>query len=129
MSQTLRDMKDNLRRIVDVRVHTKQHPLLITGSAVVVGFVTGAALTPSRRRKQKKRWPSSVAEVHQDRLVPEVEKARKSRLLSTVGAILVGVLKMVVQGMIVSPVSSSDRIETRPPQDADGLVGRENGAA
>jgi len=128
MSQTLRDMKETLKVMGNVNLLAKQHPWVVTGSAVAVGFVTGAALTPSRKKKLKKRGPSSEAELQPDRQGQETVKTRKSFLFSTFGIVLTGILKMVVQGLLAEAVVARNRVENPSPRDPAGDAACKNGS-
>ncbi len=117
MSQTLHDMKETLNGMVDVRSCTKQHPWLVTGSAAAVGFVTGAALTQPRTNSEAEMRPSSQGQ--------ETQRTKKSFLISTLGTVLAGILKTVVEGLLTAAVVANDRVETPSPHDSMGVVASE----
>jgi hypothetical protein len=50
MLQTLDEIKETAIRSADVRSRARQHPWLVTGSALAAGFVASAAFTHARRR-------------------------------------------------------------------------------
>jgi hypothetical protein len=127
MNQTLHDMKKTLAGMVDVSSRTKQHPWIVTGSAVAVGFVTGAALTPSRGANVKKRRSNSKAEFQSGCDGQETATARKSFLFSTLGKGMMGILKAVVEGLLAAALVSKERVEMPPPQNSAGVVAAENG--
>jgi hypothetical protein len=120
MTQTLRDMRETLKGMVNVNTYTRQHPLLVTGSAVVVGFVTGAATSPSRGKKPTKTWPNSVEELQQDRHVQARAGTRKSFLFSTLGTVLMGILKLSIQELLSGPAVVTDRPDARSYGNSDG---------
>ncbi len=124
MSQTLHDMNETLKGMVNVSSCAKQHPWLVTGSAVTVGFVTGAALTSSRRKNIKAPRSNSAAELQPCCKGQETVKTRKSFLFSTLGTVLAGILKTVVQSMLAAAVVAKDRVETHSPHDSAGAAGR-----
>lgn len=128
MSQTLCDMKKTIRAMGDVSSLAKQHPWFATGLAVAVGFVTGAALTPSRGKKLRKRGPNSEAELLANFQGQETVKTRKSFLFSTFGIVLAGILRTVVQGLLAEAVVTKERIETPSPRDTPGDAAPKNGS-
>jgi len=129
MRQTLHDMKVILERVADLRLYARQHPWLVTGSAVAVGFVTGAVLTPSpqktgeqsRAKSEEKRQPSC-----QEREVP---RTKKSFLIATAGTLLAGVVRTVIQNSIAaaSVAKAPPRGENQTPGDSAGTVESERG--
>jgi hypothetical protein len=127
MSQTLHDIKETLKGMFNVSACVKQHPFLITGSAVAVGFVTGAALTPSRGENIKKIRSNSVVELQPSHLGQEPGNARKSFLFSTLGTVLVGILKTVVQGLLATAFVTKEGAEAQSPPDSAGVAAPENG--
>ena len=127
MSQTLHDMKETLKGMVNVSSCAKEHPWLVTGSAVAVGFVTGAALTPSREKNINKPRSNSEAELQPSCEGQDTVKTRKSFLFSALGTVLAGILKTVVQGLLAAALVAKDRVETQSPHDSVGVPASENG--
>jgi ElaB/YqjD/DUF883 family membrane-anchored ribosome-binding protein len=131
MLQTLYDMKETVKRVADLRSCAREHPWLVTGSAVAVGFVTGAVLTPSpqktgepsRAKSEKERQPSC-----QEREDP---RTKKSFLIATAGTLLAGVVRTVVQNSIAAAAvaKAPPRCEDQSPCDSAGTIGSEGGMA
>lgn len=104
MVRTLQDMNATLIQATDVRLLTKRHPWLVTGSAVAAGFVTGTMLTPSARTNIKPTGSNSEARLQpgcEGRATPQ---SKKSTLFSIVGTVLASILHTVVQGSVAAAV-------------------------
>ncbi len=122
MSQTLHDMAATLRGMVHVSGCVQLHPWLVTGSAVAIGCVAGAALTPSRHEKSRSNLETNVDTNCQGR---EPVQARKSFLLSTLGAVLTGILIPLVRGALAEIVVAKDLGETPSPDNSAGVAASE----
>jgi hypothetical protein len=129
MSQTLLDMKETLMRVADLRLIAQQHPWLVTGSAVVVGFVTGAVLTHSPQKKIKKTRANSDAVLEPNCQGQETSRTKKSLLFSTMGRVLATILQTVVQASVAAAVVAKDQppVETPSPHDSTETVAPEIG--
>ena len=111
MLETLRDIKETLKRSADLRSCARQYPWLLTGSAVGIGFVTGVVLTPSpqdtrgplRATSERGRQPSC-----QERNAP---RTRKSFLIATAETLLAGVVRTVVQKSIAAATAAENRAQ------------------
>ena len=121
MAGTLHDMKDTLKRVADVPSYL-QHPWLVLGGAVAVGFVTGAVLTPVPRKTVKLTGPSTEAELQSSCHGQQPRRTKKSILLSTVVTVLAGVLQTVVTRSMATAVAARDQpqVETPSPHDSTG---------
>src|SRR5256885_15314927 len=65
ITATLREMKDDLVKAANVRYVYEQHPWLTTAGAAVAGFVTAAAVVPSKEEsalKKLARWEEALRE-------------------------------------------------------------------
>jgi hypothetical protein len=124
MTGTLHDMKDTLKRVADVPSCVQQHPWLVIGGAVAAGFVTGAVLTPGRRKTVKITEPSREAESQPSCHGQETPRTKKSLLFSTVVTVLAGILQTVVTRSMATAVVAQDQpqIETPSPHDSTGEV-------
>ena len=124
MSGTLHDMKDTLKRVADVPSCAKQHPWLVVGCAVAVGFVTGAVLTPAPRKTVKITGSSTEAESQPSCHGQETPRTKQSLLFSTVVTVLAGILQTVVKSLMAAPVVAQDQpqVETPSPHDSMGEV-------
>jgi len=103
---TVRDMKETVRGMVDVSGCATRHPWIMTGSAVAVGFATGAMLT-SAPRENLEASPSRAG-------------AAKSFLFSTFGLALTAILRSMVQGTVSAIIAGGDEPANEPksPQDS-----------
>jgi hypothetical protein len=119
MTGTLHDMKDTLKRVADVP-SCVQHPWLVIGGAVAVGFVTGAVLTPVPRKTAKLTGPSTEAELQSSCHGQETRRTKKSILLSTVVTVLAGVLQTVVTRSMAAAVVARDQPQVETPHDSTG---------
>ena len=122
MIRSLHDMKETLTKAADVRSIAKQHPWLVMTSAVAAGFVTGAMLTPSPRKKRAKTQANSPRELPptcQGQYAPQTKNAF---LLSTIGTFLASIVQTVVRGWIVAAVVAREQrpIEALSPHDSTG---------
>ena len=122
MTGTLHDMKDTLKRVADVPSCVQQHPWLVIGGAVAVGFITGAVLTAARRKTVKTTEPSREAESQSCCHGPEPRRTKKSLLISTVVTILAGVLQTFVTRSMAAAVVARDesQVETPSPHGSTG---------
>ncbi len=129
MLQTLYDMKDTLERVASLRYCARQHPWLVTGSAVAVGFVTGAVLTPSPQETGEKPRANSEEGRRPSCQEREAPRTKKSFLLATMGTLLAGMVRTVVQNSILAAAvaKAPARAETRSPCDSTGAVESEGG--
>jgi hypothetical protein len=131
MLETLHDMKETLKRVADLRSCAREHPWLVTGSAVAVGFVTGAVLTPSpqktgepsRAKSEEERQPSC-----QEREAP---RTKKSFLIATAETLLASVVRTVVQNSIAAAAvaKAPPQGENQSPCDLTGTVESEGATA
>jgi hypothetical protein len=134
MIHTLRDIKESLGKVADVRVCAQQHPWLVIGSAVAAGFVAGAVVTPAPQRKVKKTRASSHAASQPSCQGQETPRTKKSFLFSTfstAGTFLAGILRTVVEASIAAAVVAKDPPpgETLAPHDATGAGAPESETA
>ena len=111
MLQTLHDMKETVKRVADLRSCARQHPWLVTGSAVAVGFVTGAVLTPSPQETGKQPRAKSEENRQQSCQEREAPRTKKSFLIATAGTLLAGVVRAVIQNSIAAAA-----VAKAPPQ-------------
>jgi hypothetical protein len=114
MTRTLHHMKENLKRVADLRLIAKQHPWLVLGSAVAAGFAAGAALTPAPRKKIKKTRSNSEA-ASEPNCQEEATQTKKSLMFSNMGRVLVGVLQTVLQSSIAAAVLAKDQPPVEEP--------------
>jgi len=124
MTGTLHDMKDTLKRIADVPSCAKQHPWMVVGCAVAVGFVTGAVLTPAPRKTVKLTGPSTEAESQSSCHGQETRRTKKSLLFSTAVTVLAGILQTVVTRWMAAAIVAQDQpqVETLTPHNSTGEV-------
>lgn len=124
MKQTVSDMAKTLMRMVDLRSCTRRHPWLVTGSAVAMGFATGATLAPSQERKFEKLRAKSKAELQQLNNRQEVATATKPFMHTNLGLVLSGLLKALVLKLLAAAVVDREPVQT-PSQDkpAEANVG------
>lgn len=124
MTGTLHDMKDTLKRVADLPSCAKQHPWLVVGSAVAVGFVTGAVLTPAPRKTVKLTGSSTEAESQPSCHGQKTPQTKKSLLFSTVATVLAGILQALVKSVIASAVVAQDQpqVDTLSPRDSTAEV-------
>lgn len=122
MGQTLHDMNESLKRVFGVATFARRHPWYLAGSAVVVGCVTGMVLTRTRRTKSTELQPSLVDEAQPRYQRQTAAQARDSFLSSTVGTVVTGVLRTLVQGLLAAAVVARDRSETPANQDSTDLA-------
>lgn len=118
MIETLRDMKETLKRVADVPATAKQHPWLVVGSALAAGFATGALLTPSPRRRIEKKLSKSETESVSSYQGRETTRTKKSFLFSTLGDAVAGILKMFVQSAIAAATAAATAaavVQDQPP--------------
>src|SRR6185295_15795088 len=92
----------------------KNHPWIMAGSAVAVGFVTGAALTPSRDMVREQPCSNLEAESQANSRVHEMPRTEKSFLSSILGTLLAGIVKTLVEGFIAAAIVTGDPFETKP---------------
>ncbi|HEY3242426.1 MAG TPA: hypothetical protein VGM03_03660 [Phycisphaerae bacterium] len=104
MIHTLGDVQDTLERVADLRSWAKQHPWLFTGSAIAVGFATGALLTPAPPRMSDATPANSEAESQPGCQARDAPQTKKSFLLAAAGTLLAGILQTVVQRSIAAAV-------------------------
>lgn len=127
MIHTMRDIKESLGKVADVRLCAQQHPWLVIGSAVAAGFAAGVVVTPAPRKKMKKTQASSGAASQPSFQGQETRRAKKSFLFSIVGTFLAGILRTVVEASIAAAVVDKDARpeETLAPHDATHMVAPE----
>jgi hypothetical protein len=107
MMQTLTEMKTTVVRVADVRSCAQHHPWLVTGSVVAAGFVTGAAMTHSPRKKV--RTAPLAAETLErpglhDQTPPRTETAS---WLSTVGTALTASVITGLQAALTAAITAA----------------------
>jgi uncharacterized membrane protein YoaK (UPF0700 family) len=124
MTGTLRDMKDTLTRVADVRSCAKQHPWLAVGWAVAAGFVTGAVLTSAQRKTIKTTGASIEAEPQPSCHGQETPRSKNSFLFSTVVTVLSAIFQTVVKSLIAAAVVAKvqPQVETRSPHESTAKV-------
>ncbi len=131
MLRTVHDMKETLARIADLRSCARQHPWLVTGSAVAVGFFAGVVLAPSPQETGEQ--PRATSEVERQPGCREREgpRTKKSFLIATAGTLLAGVVRTVVQNSIAAAAvaKAPPRSESPSPCDSAGTIESEGGMA
>ncbi len=132
IGRKLRDMKETLTKMAGVRSCAARHPWILTGSAVAVGVVAGAMLTPCARRRirrKRKRPSGSAAEAPPARREQEMPRTTKSFLFSTAGTVLAAVLRPLLQSWFASAVAAQGASRGDPPssRDSRGAVVSESG--
>lgn len=120
MAGTVHDIGDTLQRVADVRSCAKRHPWLVVGCAVAAGFVTGALLTPARRKA------TEISEANTETIAaPNCQPTtgtKRSLLFSTGITLLGSILQTVVTSVISAAVAGPDQPqgETRSPDESTG---------
>jgi hypothetical protein len=125
MAQTIREMRDTLVKLADVRLTTRQHPWLMTGLAASLGIVVGAALAERSASRQSE---SNEAEPARECSGTNAKARRRTQgtataslalltsaasfALASLGTVFTGVLKGVLQSSITAAMAP-------PPEPAD----------
>jgi ElaB/YqjD/DUF883 family membrane-anchored ribosome-binding protein len=121
MIQTVHEMKRTLARAADVRTCARQHPWIATGSAVAAGFVVGAILPTLRPTSDEKSAKTTDADVAVDSTGHGPERAKSGLLLATLGTVLAGLAKTLLQEFITAAVvaTEGDQVKVEPPTPSD----------
>ena len=128
--QVLHEVKETLKRVADLRSCARRHPWLVTGSAVAVGFVAGAALTPSPQERGEQSRPKSEEGRQPSPQEREAPRTKKSFLIATAATLLGGVVSKVLQGSIAAAAAAPapPRSENQSSCDSMGTVESEDRA-
>ena len=108
LAQAFQDMDRTLRLVDDVRSCTKRHPWLVTGSAVVAGFVAGVVLTPSARAGIDHRESKPEPPLHSEVEKRESPRAEASDLFSIARTTLASILQSVVHSAMAAVVATPE---------------------
>jgi hypothetical protein len=132
IGRTLGDMKETLTEMAGVRSCAARHPWILTGSAVAVGVVVGAVLTPSARQRIR-RTPKASSDPAAEAPPPRREQATpgktKSFLFSITATVLAAALQPLVQSWFAPAVAAERESLSDPPASCDSAdaVGPESG--
>jgi len=126
------DMKETLTKMAGVRSCAARHPWILIGSAVAAGVVAGAMLTPSARKRirRKRKTPSgSAAEAPPVPREQETPRTTKSLLFSIAGTVVAAVLQPLLQSWFAPPVAAQGESRGDPSSSPDsaGAVVSESG--
>ena len=134
MKQTLHEMRESAMRVADVRSCARQHPWLVTGSAVAAGFVVGAVWShaPRKQVRRTQLHSESIGAATDHEHVPS--RSETPTWLSTVGKALTAAVVTVLQGALTAAAVSlfSGDVtadETLPSEGAAPRGELENGTA
>jgi ElaB/YqjD/DUF883 family membrane-anchored ribosome-binding protein len=117
ISAVLTDMKRAVAQGVDVREWTRQHPLIMAGTATVAGFVAGMLVTPSKKETFKdffgdkweafkeKMTPPATAAATVGNPPPAAPQGEPSSILGTIIKQAIQVLGPALGGMITGAMA------------------------
>lgn len=114
MVQTLNELKKSALGLVGMPSCAKQHPWLVTGSAVAAGFAAGALLTRSPQKHAGSTLRSSgigSGQSNPEQAPPPTAKATWS---SSVGAALGSAAMTVLQGALTAAAVSLLKADASP---------------
>jgi len=117
ISAVLADMKRAVAQGADVRAWTRQHPLIMAGTATVAGFVAGMLVTPSKKETFKdffgdtweafkeKMTPPATATATVGNQPPPAPQGEPSSILGTIIKQAIQVLGPAIGGMITGAMA------------------------
>jgi ElaB/YqjD/DUF883 family membrane-anchored ribosome-binding protein len=117
ISAVLTDMKRAVAQGVDVRQWTRQHPLIMAGTATVAGFVAGMLVTPSKKETFKdffgdkweafkeKMTPPATATATVGNPPPQAAQGEPSSILGTIIKQAIQVLGPAIGGMVTGAMA------------------------
>lgn len=111
MIQTLHELKQTAMRVADVRACARQHPWLVTGSAVAAGFAAGALYPPASRKETGMATPVSASNRVPGEHEQQSQRTGKSSWSSGVGAALTTAAITVLQGALTAAAVSLFRTD------------------
>lgn len=109
--QTIRDMKENLVKALDVPSWAREHPWIVVGSAAALGAVTGAVITSALDRnaaaEERARLAARVAALPEDCAYPARRRRRAASLAGFVAGTLGNVFRTLVQSSISAATAAA----------------------
>jgi ElaB/YqjD/DUF883 family membrane-anchored ribosome-binding protein len=117
ITAVLTDMKRAVAQGVDVRAWTRQHPLIMAGTATVAGFVAGMLVTPSKKETFKdffgdkweafkdKMTPPATATATVGNPPPPAPQGEPTSILGTIIKQAIQVLGPAIGGMVTGAMA------------------------
>lgn len=117
ITAVLADMKRAVAQGVDVRAWTRQHPLIMAGTATVAGFVAGMLVTPSKKETFKdffgdkweafkeKMTPPATATATVGNPPPPAAQGEPTSILETIVKQAIQVLGPAIGGMVTGAMA------------------------
>jgi len=127
ISGVIKDMKQALAQGADVREWTRQHPLIVTGSAIAAGFIAGMLVTPSKEETYKsffeEKWehlrekftpPTTATASVGAEAPPKPQQEEKGSVVSTIIREAIKAIGPTIGGLITGALANQ---QPDPPQD------------
>jgi len=123
-------MKQALAQGADIREWTRQHPLIVTGSAIAAGFVAGLLVTPSKEDTYKnffeEKWeylrekfapPTTATATVGAEAPPQPQQEEKPTVVSTILREAIKAIGPTIGGLITGALANQ---QPKPPEDHPG---------
>jgi hypothetical protein len=119
ISGVIKDMKQALAQGTDVREWTRQHPLIVTGSAIAAGFIAGMLVTPTKEDTYKnffeEKWeylrdkftpPTTATAAVGTEAPPKPVQEEKGSVVSTIIREAIKAIGPTIGGLITAALAS-----------------------